>query len=204
MSRTLLLLALAALPLASAAQSTTSAASEGAMETPWYRPRHLILQTAGGVGMVAGGVGYSFAKDKLETDILVGYVPKRYAGSTLSIATAKFMYTPFALPLGEKLRLHPLTVGPYLSYTHGTINDEERGQYTKDYYWFSSDTRVGFLAGSRLTYLRGTGATGRPRNVSAYYELGSNDLYLLSYYGNRRGLGIGDILTLALGLKADF
>ncbi|MEL5996118.1 hypothetical protein, partial [Hymenobacter segetis] len=91
-------------------------------------------------------------------------------------------------------------------YTHGTINDELKGQYASDYYWFSTDTRYGPLLGSRVTFLAPpVAATGQPRKVSVYYELGSNDLYLASYLNNRNGgLGFGQLLTLALGVKADF
>ena len=173
---------------------------------PWYRPTHLALQTGGGVGMVAAGAGYEFAKNRLETDILLGYVPKEYAGSTLSLATLKFMYSPFRLNVAERVQVLPITVGAYFSYTHGTINDELKGQYSSDYYWFSTDTRYGPLLGSRLTYLAApVAATGQPRKISFYYELGSNDLYLASYLNNRNGgLGLGQLLTLALGVKADF
>ena len=75
-----------------------------------------------------------------------------------------------------------------------------------DYYWFSTDTRYGPLLGSRVTFLAWPiAATGQPRKISAYYELGSNDRYLASYLNNRNGgLGFGQLLTLALGLKADF
>ena len=175
-------------------------------ERPWYRPRHLALQTGGGLGMVAAGAGYEFSKNRLETDVLIGYVPKRYAGSTLSLASLKFLYSPFRLPIGEKIQVLPLTMGAYFSYTHGTLNDELKGQYASDYYWFSTDTRYGPLLGSRVTFLAPPiAATGQPRKISVYYELGSNDLYLASYLNNRNGgLGVGQLLTLALGVKADF
>ncbi|TGD77912.1 hypothetical protein [Hymenobacter wooponensis] len=182
---------------------TRSTGLEPLDKKPWYRPRHVVLQTGGGIGMVAAGVGYSLGKDKNELDILVGYVPTKYAGSSLTIATAKYTYSPFVLPVGERWQIRPLTVGGYLSYTHGTVNDEEKGQYAKGYYWFSTDTRVGPVLGSRLAYRRRTPA-GQPRNVAFYYELGSNDLYILSYVQNRKALSVGDILTLSLGLKADF
>ncbi|MDO7846846.1 hypothetical protein Q5H92_10800 [Hymenobacter sp. M29] len=178
----------------------------GASERKWFRPKHLVLQTGGGLGMVAAGAGYEFAKNHLETDILIGYVPKYYAGSTLSLASLKFMYSPFHLPVGEKLQVVPLTVGAYFSYTHGTINDELKGQYSADYYWFSTDTRYGPLLGSRLTFLAPpVAATGQPRKISVYYELGSNDLYLASWFNNQKGgLAFSQLLTLALGVKADF
>jgi hypothetical protein len=194
---------LLAFPALASAPETAPAAPGPAPVHPWYRPRHLVLQTGGGIGMVAAGAGYAFANNKVETDILLGYVPKRFAGSTLSLASAKLLYSPFTVRLAEQWQLKPLTVGAYFSYTHGTLNDEERGQYTKGYYWFSTDTRYGPLAGSRLSYLRPNSGPV-PKAVSLYYELGTNDLYAVSYVQNRQGLRFGQILTLAIGVKADF
>jgi hypothetical protein len=196
---------LAALSATAATPPDTSAAASPPARK-WFRPEHLVLQTGGGLGMVAGGGGYVFFKDRLETDVLLGYVPKRYANSTLTITSLKAMYSPFHLRVADRVQVAPLTVGGYFSYTHGTINDELKGQYSGDYYWFSTDTRYGALAGGRLTYLGPpVAATGQPRKMSFYYELGSNDLYLLSYFTNRDGgLRLGQILTLALGVKADF
>lgn len=179
-------------------------AAPDSVARPWYRLHHVALQTAGGVGVVSGGVGFVGRRDRLEADILVGYVPEKLAGSALSIATAKVLYTPYTVPLSQKFQLRPLTVGMYLSYTHGTINDEQRGQYTRGYYWFSTDTRVGILLGGRLSYLMPRAATpSRPRRLSAYYELGTNDLYLASYIPNLTGLSPLELLTLGLGLKLD-
>lgn len=188
---------------------TTLSARAAAPPTlrPWYRPNHLALQTGGGLGMVAAGAGYEFSKkQRPETDILLGYVPKRFAGSTLTLASVKFLYSPFRLRVAERVQALPLSVGAYVSYTHGTLNDELKGQYSSDYYYFSTDTRLGPLLGGRLTYLAApVAATGQPRKVSAYYELSSNDLYIASYFTNPGGgLRFGQILTLALGVKADF
>ena len=93
--------------------------------------------------------------------------PKRYAGSTLTLASLKFLYSPFRLWVAERVQVLPLTVGAYFSCTHGTLNDELKGQYSSDYYWFSTDTRYGPLLGGRLTYLTAPlVATGQPRKVS--------------------------------------
>ena len=134
--RTLIALALAAgaAPPARAARPPrpiAAADSAAARGRPWYRPRHVLLQTGGGLGMVAAGAGYQLFTDKLELDILLGYVPKHYAGSTLTLASAKLLYSPFKVRLSEKLQLLPATIGGYFSYTHGTINDELPGQYSK-------------------------------------------------------------------------
>jgi hypothetical protein len=190
--------------LSAAMPALGQSAAPDSVAPPWYRLHHVALQTAGGAGVVSGGVGFVAARDRLETDILVGYVPDKLAGSALSIATVKLLYSPYTVPLGQKFQLRPLTVGMYLSYTHGTINDEEPFQYTKGYYWFSTDTRVGLLLGGRLSYLapRATNP-GRTRRISAYYELGTNDLYLASYVPNIKGMNFTEILTLGLGLKMD-
>lgn len=211
----LILAALVAAPLAASASSTPAPDTTGlAAPTPrigttstlpprkWYQPAHIVLQTGGGLGMVAGGVGFSL-KERLDLDILVGYVPEKYAGSALSLASAKLLYSPWTLPVGQKFLVKPLSVGGYFSYTHGTINDEEPDQYKPGYYWFSTDTRVGPLLGSRVSYALPPTATGRSRNLSAYYELGTNDLYIVSYVQNRKGLSPADILVLSLGLKLD-
>jgi hypothetical protein len=172
---------------------------------PWYRPTHLVLQAAGGIGMVSGGAGYEFAKNRLEVDAFIGYVPKKYAGSTLSTFTGKALYSPFRVALGPKWQLLPLSVGAYFSHTHNTINDGVKGQYSADYYWFSHDNFYGPLLGSRITFLAPPiRATGQVRKISLYYELSTNDLYLLSYTTNTSGLAFGKIIVLGLGLKADF
>ncbi|MET4107853.1 hypothetical protein [Hymenobacter sp. UYP22] len=201
-----LLASLAAAPAAGQTTDTTSTAPASSTpppaRLPWYRPRHVVLQTGGGLGMVAAGVGYSI-KHRLDVDVLAGFVPQKYGGSTLSIFSAKLLYSPWTLPLSQRVSIKPLSVGGYFSYTHGNINDEKPGQYYKGYYWFSTNKRVGPLLGSRLSYALPATATGRTRNLSAYYELGSNDLYLISYVQNMKGLSPADILTLSLGLKLD-
>ncbi|GAB3302019.1 hypothetical protein [Hymenobacter tenuis] len=213
----ILLAALAATPLAAAAGpasispdslGSTSASTVVQVPSdsthPWYRPRHFVAQTGGGLGMVTVGAGYSFWQERTDLDVLLGYVPKKYAGSALTVISAKFTYSPWHVPVGKKWAIKPLSVGAYVSYTSGIANKEKPGQYPKGYYWFSTDTRFGPLLGSRLSYALAPTASGRPRNLSAYYELGSNDLYVISYVQNPKGLSPADILTLSLGVKLDF
>ncbi len=203
-------LLLSGLLLASlAAHATTppdTLATPPALARKWYRPVHLVLQTGGGLGLVAGGAGYSLLKNRLETDVLIGYVPRRFAGSALALASLKVMYSPFHLRAAEQVQAVPFTIGVYASYTHGTLNAEKKGQYPDDYYWFSTNTRYGALVGGRVTYLAApVAATGVPRKLSLCYELGSNDLYIATYLTNRGGsIGISQLLTLALGVKLDF
>jgi hypothetical protein len=203
--KTLLLFALLLPAPDASATSPPDTATAPPAARKWCCPKHLVLQTGGGLGMAAAGAGYSLFQDRFETDVLLGYVPKRYAGSTLSLASLKAMYSPWHLRVAEQVQVVPLTAGAYFSYTHGVINDQVKGQYPNDYYWFSTDTRFGVLLGGRLTYLAApVAATGQPRKLSFYYELGTNDLYVVSLATNLNGgLNLGQILTLALGLKVD-
>ncbi|RFP64889.1 hypothetical protein D0N36_11985 [Hymenobacter lapidiphilus] len=170
-----------------------------------YLPRHVVLQTGGGVGMLSVGGGLSFAHRRLDLDALVGYVPARHAGTALTIASVKVKYAPWELPLGSsRLAFTPLAVGVYGSYTFGLRNTGEEGQYPDDYYWWSRTTRVGPVLGSSLSYALPDAPSGRARRLTGYYELATNDLYAISYYLNRRALSLPDITTLALGLKLEF
>ena len=92
--------------------------------------------------------------------------PKRYAGSTLTRASLKFLYSPFRLWVAEWVQVLPLTVGAYFSCTHGTLNDELKGQLERLLLVFDRYPLHGPLLG-RLTYLTAPlVATGQPRKVS--------------------------------------
>lgn len=216
MLRPLLLAALLAAPFVSpAAPSVLPSAPDSAgvaQEAPpvvagRYRPRHVLLQTGGGVGMLSVGGGLSFARRHLDVDGLLGYVPARHAGKALTIVSLKLKYAPWRLPLGKPggaLALTPLAVGLYGSHTFGILNPGTDGRYPDGYYWFSRTTRIGPVLGSSLSYALPAAPNGRARRLAAYYELATNELYLISYYQNRRALSLTDIATLALGLKLEF
>jgi hypothetical protein len=174
---------------------------------PWYVPEHVVLQTAGGIGMVAGGVGYALgAHRRLDTDVLVGYVPGRYTGDrAFSIFTLKGTYSPFTLPVENRWQIKPLSLGALINYTPSQMLNRSRDdKYSyKNYYWWGSTVRLGAFVGGRVGYAFGTQA-GRKRVASLYYELGTNDLYFVSLLTNTKGLALGQILTLGLGIKFDF
>jgi hypothetical protein len=204
--RALLLFLLLTAPLSTMATPALlpdSAAPASVVPTAkhWFHPRHLLLQTGGGIGMVAVGAGYSYWHQRLSTDVLVGYVPKRHAGTELTIVTLKASYSPVRLPLAAAWQLTPLTVGAYGSYTHGLQNPGEPNQYPDDYYWFSRTLRYGPLLGSSLAYTAWPTSPDHSRSLAFYYEVGTNDLYLHSYLTNRHSLRPTQLLTLAIGLK---
>lgn len=197
-------LILSALP-ASAQVPTDSAATPSARR--WYLPRHAVLQTAGGIGMVSGGVGYSVFRQRLDVDVLAGYVPRRYAGTeALGIFTLKTTYTPYTIALkNPRWRVQPFSFGGLVNYTPSrTLNRSRDEKYYDGYYWWSATVRFGAFVGSRLTRQLKPRANGQPRALSLYYELGTNDLYVVSKATNLPGLKVTDILTLGVGGKFSF
>ncbi|AYA37914.1 hypothetical protein D3Y59_13185 [Hymenobacter oligotrophus] len=190
---------------AAAPAADEPAAPLGLVAQPWYRPHHVLVQAAGGQGMVAAGVGYTTLRGKLEVDVLAGYVPKKYSITPMGVFTGKATFSPFALDLGEtKWQVRPLSVGMFVTHTASNGMVESRDEkYYKGYYWWSARTRIGGFVGGRVARVIGSNRFGQPRTVAAYYELGTNDLYLTSAMTNLGGLPLHDILTLGFGVKLD-
>ena len=197
-------LILSVLPVA--AQAPTDSAATRSTRA-WYVPQHAVLQTAGGIGMVSGGVGYSLFRQRLDVDALAGYVPQRYAGNkALGIFTLKTTYTPYTITLRSAAwRVHPLSFGGLVNYTPSrTLNRSRDEKYYDGYYWWSSTVRFGAFIGGKLARPLKPSPTGQPRAVSLYYELGTNDLYVVSLATNLSGLKVTDVLTLGVGGKFTF
>jgi hypothetical protein len=173
----------------------------------WYVPHHVVLQTAGGIGMVSGGVGYSVFRKRLDIDVLAGYVPQRYAGiKALGIFTLKTTYSPYTITLkNPQWRVQPFSFGGLVNYTPSrTLNRSRDEKYYDGYYWWSSTVRFGAFVGGRVTRTLTPTLTGRARAMSLYYELGTNDLYVVSKATNLSGLKVTDILSLGVGGKFSF
>ncbi|MBX0291797.1 hypothetical protein K3G63_15200 [Hymenobacter sp. HSC-4F20] len=167
-------------------------------------PFFLSLHVAGGTGLVALGGGYRVAHQRLEPELLVGYLPHRLSGGkALAIFTLKATYLPFAPTLGHsRWQVTPVTLGAMVNYTTGRqffLTNNTAGRYRPGYYWWSSAVRVGALVGLRLSYLDPRPGSA-PRFTSLYSELSTNDLHLVSLLTNR-SLRLPDVLTLGAGLK---
>ncbi|SNR50376.1 MULTISPECIES: hypothetical protein [Hymenobacter] len=174
-------------------------------EMPRSGPFFLTLHFAGGVGLVAVGGGYRLNHQRVEPEVLVGYLPRRLAGRAAAIITLKTTYIPFAPTLGRsQWQLSPIAVGGLLSYTTGRqyfLTNNTAGRYRPGYYWWSPAVRIGALAGVRLTHTQPAGKLGAmPARTALYSELSTNDLHLVSALTNH-ALKLTDILTLGAGAK---
>lgn len=169
----------------------------------WYVPSRLLVHTAGGQGLAAVGTGWTSCHSRLALDALAGYLPKQYSITPMGIFTAKVSYTPWQLPIkATAWRVQPLTVGGFASYSASRGLTTTRGsKYDENYYWWSSHTRYGVYLGSSAGYAFKPTKRGHPRSAMAYYELGTNDLYFISWTSAKGSLPLYDILTLGFGVR---
>lgn len=166
-------------------------------------PVFVSVQIGGGAGMVAVGGGVRIAHQRLEPEVLVGRVPKRYSSSPLTIFTFKTTYVPIRGRLGSRWQASG-GVGGFVNYTHGAtlLNSKEPGKYPDGYYWFSTRVRTGLYLSPRLTYASQlTARHPRPPSLTTYAELGTNDLYFISRVTNKNSPTLRNILTLGVGSK---
>ncbi|OON71044.1 hypothetical protein B0919_03365 [Hymenobacter sp. CRA2] len=168
-------------------------------------PFFVSVQVAGGSGAVAVGGGYWLAHRQLEPELLIGVLPGKLAGGRpLPVFSLKTTYAPRGFRLGSEAawRLSPLTVGGMISYTPGPnlylVRNPDRRYSTNKYYWWPSALRIHGFVGARLAQ---TAAGGWPRRRLLAAEIGTNDLYFVSWLTNRT-LRLPEILTLGLTAKA--
>lgn len=173
-----------------------------AEERPFYVPVHAKLQTAGNVGMIALGPGWSFWDRRIDLDLLLGWVPPIDGGESLFSATLKLTFWPTSLDLGETWRLRPISAGAFLNFSFGDgyfITQPDR--YPDDYYRFSTAIRTGAFLG---------GSVGRTLPIDwldradLYWELGFTDAELVIALKNSASRPIADVLHLALGVSVAF
>ena len=97
----------------------------------WERmkPTHVKMQYAGGMGVLSTGVGWDYGKRRQwETDVLLGYLPAKYASDFLLTLTVKQNYIPWSMSFDKHWALEPFYCGMYLT----TIAGEEFGRRNPD------------------------------------------------------------------------
>jgi hypothetical protein len=169
----------------------------------WYIPDHMKLQFAGNIGFISGGPGYISRNEKLETDLLFGFLPQKYGGDALVSITLKTTYSPWRIPLKNTYYIDPFSMGIWLSYTFGPQFDTKwPSYYPAGYYWWATSMRPGIYfggkAGKQINFNK------KKRGFEAYYELGTYELKMITYAQNVGTVKLSDIFSLALGVKLAF
>ena len=169
----------------------------------WNRliPMHTVFQYAGGMGLISVGAGWTYGKNKQwETDVLFGYIPK-YSSDKIKITmTLKQNYIPWRVPLKHNWTLEPLECGLYFN---TVFSDEfwtsEPDRYPKGYYGFSTRVRTHIFVGQRIRMNIPEKYRKLAKSITAFYEISSYDLYIVSAFTNH--LKLDDYLRLSFGLK---
>lgn len=165
-------------------------------------PSYQKLQYAGGMGLISFGVGWDYGKNnQWETDAFLGFLPKYSTQSNKITFTLKQNFIPWKKRLNNSFSLDPLSSGLYVN----TIFDgdfwvHEPDKYPDNYYSFSTKVRFNIYLGQRLTYHIPHDKRFLSESITFFYELSSNDLYIVSAFTNKY-LKPKDYLRLSFGLK---
>jgi hypothetical protein len=165
-------------------------------------PSHTKIQYAGGMGLLSIGAGWDYGKNnQWETDVFFGILPKYSTDKTKVTFTLKQNFIPWKKHFNEHFSLDPLACGLYVN----TIFDgdfwvSEPDKYPSNYYSFSTKMRFSIYVGQRLTYKIPENKRFFSKSVTVFYELSTNDLYMVSAFTNSY-LKPKDYLRLSFGLK---
>lgn len=170
----------------------------------WNRliPKQMKLQFAGSMGMISLGSGWVYGKKlQWETDMFVGFIPQIENMKGHMTATLKQTYTPFRIELNEDFTYEPLTTGIYLNKIFGTYFwNKLPDKYPNNYYFWATNTRFNIFLGQAVSYKMRKESVP---NWSFFYEVNTNDLYLLSIIGNKM-IKVTDIINISFGLRYRF
>lgn len=174
----------------------------------WSRlaPNQFTMQFAGSIGAFSVGLGWHYGRrDQWESEVLYGLVPRSCGVGPYHTLTLKERFVPWRLPLfgGHRWAVEPLTAGLFANTIFGEgFWRREPSRYTKGYYGFSTKLRYHVFLGQRVRFNIPRRHRRFNKSISAYYELSTCDLYVVSAVPNRR-VTLGEILSLALGLRME-
>ncbi|WP_444344160.1 hypothetical protein [Phocaeicola coprocola] len=167
----------------------------------WERmkPTHVKMQYAGGMGVLSTGVGWDYGKRRQwETDVLLGYLPAKYASDFLLTLTVKQNYIPWSMSFDKHWALEPFYCGMYLTTIAGEeFWEKEPGRYPNRYYNFSTKIRPYIFIGQRMNFNLKNSIV---QHISLFYEVSTCELYIISKATNR-SLTMRDVLRFSFGAK---
>lgn len=157
----------------------------------------------GGIGLISSGLGWKYGSyEQWETDAMLGFVPAYSTDKPKITLTLKQNFLPWNnRRINDKFAFDPLNCGLAInSILDGEFWVNEPEKYPSNYYSFSTKLRFWFHAGQRITLYIPEEKRNYAESVTFFYEISTNDLYLISAFNNRY-LKPTDYLRLAFGLK---
>lgn len=177
---------------------------EEKLRSRWEKliPKQNKLQFAGSMGMLSASIGWYYGRhNQWETDWYIGYIPKMNHQGRHVTTTLKQTYTPWRFKLKNNIYMEPLTTGLYINKIFGQYfwnNLPDR--YPDGYYFWAVNTRFNLFVGQAYTLKLKHSPIGIGRELSFFYEVNSNDLYMISAFQNKT-IGLRDILSLSVGIR---
>ncbi len=171
----------------------------------WHNliPTYTKLQYAGSMGFLSLGTGWDYGKNnQWETDVMFGFLPRYNTDAAKMTFTLKQNFIPWKTDLGKNFELDPLACGVYAtSIFHEEFWRREPGKYPNGYYtFFVPKIRFNFYIGQRIRYNIPPNRNHYAKSITFFYEISSNELYIVSRFGNQY-LKPTDYIHLSLGLK---
>lgn len=166
-------------------------------------PSYSKFQYAGSMGLVSIGPGWDYGKnDQWETDLMIGIVPAYSTNETKLTLTLKQNFIPWKINLKKSnFSIDPLACGIYVNSIFGdNFWSREPDKYPNKYYKFSTKLRFHVYIGQRFTYNIPSEKRRNNKSITAFYEISSSELYLMSAFTNSY-LKPTDYLHLSLGVK---
>jgi hypothetical protein len=158
-------------------------------------------QFAGSIGYLSVGGGYVHNR-YIQSELLYGFVPAQYGGPRSKI-TYRFLWQPVELELNSRWTWKPIGTSVFLSYSldKNMTLLPSYSKYQKDYYWWSTALRKHL--GFQTAFERKDRSKPGPR-TQYYMEWNTNDLYMVSYWENRREMSPLDIFFWGFGIRRYF
>lgn len=158
----------------------------------------ISAQHAGSIGLASIGWMRHTHNERIGVGLWFGHTPRSHGGS-LSTWALRFMYTPWKVDVGEHLLLEPIQVGVFVAYTAGLdLRTSWPSHLEKGYYWWFPNFRQHLHVRSQLGWRAGK---DRSQRLAAYLEVNTNDLYVYSWWPNRKSISVGDIVFLGAGMQ---
>jgi hypothetical protein len=160
--------------------------------------RSLGGQFAGSVGLFSVNAMLHNRSERLGIGVGAGHVPHDQGGP-INTFTLRGMYTPWSVGFRERWRWEPIQTGLFIAYSTGVDLEATWPSYLeKGYYWWSPNFRQHLFMRSQLSYRMKERTVQR---VAAYFEINTNDLYVYSWWPNRRSLSLYDIVFFGAGVQ---
>lgn len=169
------------------------------IQNKWFETDYTSIQFAGNIGFLSAGLGFELFKERLNVELIYGFVPvynNRKAIHTFTLKT----FMPICSIKWKKYSLAPYG-GFTTSYETGRHSFVKLPDRFPDGYYKPNAVHFTALVGVKLNKKLANGFWFK--SVDVYFELGAVDSYLWYAISNKE-VKLNDVFSSALGLNFYF